>query len=236
MKGRLAQAWQKLISDTVGTDRYWWIALLHAAFYEDMDKAVTGCVRGRVLDMGAGQMAWKRLLCSHSEDYFSGDVVRGHPDLDVIFDVTAGLPFADGTFNTVFCCSVLEHVKEPTRAFAEMHRVLTRQGVTIVSLPFVYNLHDEPYDYYRFTRYGIEYLAEATGFEVEKMVVSGGIFHLVLNLPSAAMATVWASLGLHSLIRPTTRFWLALARKLDRVGGLREIFASNHIAILRKRG
>lgn len=233
MTGPLAQIWRELIVETVRTERYWWIALQHAAVYDDMQNVVVRYARGRTLDMGAGQLAWRELLQKHCQEYFSGDLTAGFPELDLLFDVKQ-LPFPDETFDTLFCCSVLEHLPDPWEAFSEMWRILSPGGVAIVSLPFVYNLHDEPYDYYRFTRYGIEHLAKQAGFEVQEVVVNGGLFHLFFNVPSVVMSTLWARLGLVSFIRPTTRFWLALARKLDRVDRLSDLFASNHIAVLRK--
>jgi SAM-dependent methyltransferase len=228
------QVWRKLIAETIGTERYWWIALQNAAFYRDMEPLVAKYAAGRALDMGAGQLAWKDLLTRHVEVYTSGDLTPGHRQLDVVFDVTGGLPFADESFDTVFCCSVLEHAVEPWRAFSEMRRVLSAEGKAIVSVPFLFPLHDEPHDYYRFTGYGVRYLAQRSGFQVEEMVVNGGLFHLLLNVPSVVMSTICVSLRARGLIKPFTRFWLDLARKLDRLDRLKDVFASNHIVVLRK--
>lgn len=234
MTGRLTKAWQRLNSRTIGTEAYWWIALQHAAVYQDMKPLVEKYARGRALDVGAGRLAWRSLLCRYVEAYTSGDVTAQHPDLDVILDISGRLPFADGSFDTVFCCSVLEHAPEPWNAFSEMWRVLKPGGTAIVSLPFMFQMHDEPHDYYRFSRYGIEHMAEKAGFRWEESMVNGGLFHLILNLPSVAMSMAWESVGAGFLIRPTTRFWLALARSLENVVGLKERFASNHIVVLRK--
>ncbi len=232
--GRSALAWRRLNANTIGTDDYWWIGVQNAAFAQDMAPLIAGHARGRTLDVGAGRLAWRSLLTRHVASYFSGDVTREHLDLDVVFDVTSGLPFADAAFDTVFCCSVLEHAPEPWEALSEMYRVLAPGGIAIVSLPFVLHLHDEPYDYYRFTRYGVEHLAKRAGFQVVQMVVNGGLLHLVLNLPSVVLSTIWETASLRALIRPTTRLWLALARRLDNLFNLKELFASNYIVVLRK--
>ncbi|MBI5569085.1 MAG: class I SAM-dependent methyltransferase [Desulfomonile tiedjei] len=235
MTDRLKEGWRKLNAETIGTDAYWWIAVESATFYEDMKRVVEQYAYGRALDAGAGRLAWRELLSRHVGTYLSGDLNVEHDQLDVVFDLTARFPFPDGSFDTLFCCSVLEHAPEPWDAFSEMSRVLTRGGVAIVSLPFLLHLHDEPHDYYRFTRYGIEYLASKAGFEVKEVVVNGGLFHLVLNVPSIVLSIVWQALGARFLIRPTTRFWVALAKTFDRWSGLGDSFASNYIVILRKR-
>ena len=66
------------------------------------------------------------------------------------------------------------------------------------------------------------------------MVVNGGLFRLILILPSVVLSTIWETVGLRALIRPTTLFWLALARRLDGVFNLKELFASNYIVVLKK--
>lgn len=68
------------------------------------------------------------------------------------------LPFKDEEFDIVLCCSVLEHLEDPRKAIAEMMRVLKPKGRIIVSVPFLFPLHDAPGDYWRFTKYGLRSL------------------------------------------------------------------------------
>jgi SAM-dependent methyltransferase len=231
---RTSQAWRRLNAETIGTAEYWWIGLENAAFFQDMQPLISRYAHGRLLDIGAGRLAWKTLLQERTTSYLSGDVTRDHRGLDLVCDVSRLLPFADASFDTLFCCSVLEHTPEPWHAFAEMWRILAPNGLAIVSLPFLLHVHDEPHDYYRFTRYGFEYLAGKAGFEIVEMVASGGFFHLMLNVPSVVMSVAWEMAGLLSGIEPTTRIWLAVARAMDGLFGTKERFASNHIAVLRK--
>jgi SAM-dependent methyltransferase len=223
-----------LNEETIGTDAYWWIALQNAAFYADMKPLIEKYVRGRTLDIGAGQLAWRPLLKKRGTAYISGDLTREHPEIDTLFDATKAYPFANGSFDTLFCCSVLEHAREPWLAFDEMWRVLAPGGVAIVSVPFVFYLHGQPHDYYRFTRYAIKYLAERAGFEIEEMVVNGGLVQMLLNIPSVMLSTILSAVGLTRLIPTVTRVFLALDRlvgaRLERQG----LFAMNHIAVLKK--
>ena len=231
---RLALGWTRLNEDTVGTDTYWWIALQNAAFYSDMRPIIEKYVRGRTLDIGAGRLAWRELLKKHSTSYLSADLTREHPDLDLTFDATGSYPFEDESFDTIYCCSVLEHAREPWRAFSEMWRVLAPGGVAIVSVPFVFYLHGQPHDYYRFSRYALTYLAERSGFEVVDIVSNGGLVQLLLNIPSVALSTLMASVGLTRIVPVVTRGFLIvdriLGRKVERDGA----FAMNNLAIFRK--
>ncbi len=234
MEARFNRIWLRLNAETVGSDDHWWIALQNRAFFEDMAPVIRKWVRGRVLDLGAGRLAWESLIGEQTDDCLSVDLALHHPDLDALVDATAALPFQDASFDVVFCCSVLEHAPEPWNAFSEIFRVLKPDGTAIISLPFVLHLHDAPLDFYRFTRFGIERLALASGFRVEEIVVNGGLFHLFLNVPSVVTSVSLDAVGLRSLMRPSTRVWLQAARFFDRVFRLREPFASNHIAVLRK--
>lgn len=79
------------------------------------------------------------------------------------------LPFPEGSFDGVLCTQVLEHVSDPRNLLAEMHRVIKPGGGLILSLPFVWQEHEEPYDFFRFTRFGIVDLLGQSGFEVESV-------------------------------------------------------------------
>jgi SAM-dependent methyltransferase len=179
-------------------------------------------------------LAWKNLLSPRVETYISGDVVLEDSRIDVVLDVSSRLPFADESFDTVFCCSVLEHVQRPWEALSELRRILSPGGTLLISLPFILHLHDLPHDYYRFSIYGAEYLAHEAGLEIKKVAINGGLFHLMLNPVSIAFSVIFEVSRLHSLVPIFNRLWLALAEKLDRLFGLKDAFASNHIFAMRK--
>ncbi len=226
--------WRQLNSATIGSDRYWSISLLNAAFYNDMMPFIADYAHGRCLDIGAGRLAWKDSLSPRVETYISGDVVLENPRMDVVLDIASRLPFSDESFDTVFCCSVLEHVPRPWQALSEVRRILVPGGTLIISLPFILHLHDLPHDYYRFSIYGAEYLVHEAGFEIQEVAINGGFVHLVLNPVSIAFSVIFQVLHLHSLVPISSRLWVALAEKLDRLFGLKDVYASNHILALRK--
>jgi len=94
------------------------------------------------------------------------------------------LPFKSGAFDTVLTTQVLEHVPEPHIVFSEVARVLKQGGTMMATVPQTWGLHEEPFDYYRYTKYGLTYLAEKNGLKVETVVARGGFFAMAGQLLS----------------------------------------------------
>ena len=75
-------------------------------------------------------------------------------------------PFDDARFESVLCNQVLEHVFNPEEFIAEIHRVLTPGGRLILTVPFVWDEHEQPHDYARYSSFGLRSLLERNGFQV----------------------------------------------------------------------
>ncbi|MFQ5765520.1 MAG: class I SAM-dependent methyltransferase, partial [Rhodospirillales bacterium] len=76
---------------------------------------------------------------------------------DMVGDIV-DFDFGGRAFDVVVMAEVLEHVRQPDRAIKAVHGILKPGGSLILSAPFVFPIHDRPDDYYRFTRYGLEWL------------------------------------------------------------------------------
>lgn len=120
-----------------------------------------------LLDVGAGIAPYRELF-PHIH-YLTCDWNHSIYDAPIDFYATAmNLPVAKSSFDAVLCTEVLEHVPDPLSAFSEFHRILKPGGRVWITVPFVWFLHEEPYDYYRYTSHGLRYLLERTGFsEIE---------------------------------------------------------------------
>lgn len=227
--------WAALNDATIGTAKYWNIAIQNRSFWLDMAPIISAFVADSVLDIGAGRLAWRSALKAKAGAYTSADMTREHPELDMVADLTKELPWPSGTYATLFCCSVLEHLLDFDRALSEMRRVLRSDGHLILSVPFLYYRHGDPYDFYRFTKFAIAHLAEKHDFEQIALVATGGLAEMVLNPISMAMNVIAHYLRLPFLISPTTRILTALARAADRRIDPGHRFATNHIVVLKKR-
>jgi len=144
----------------------------------------------RVLDAGAGEGQYKRTFARQRYtgiDLGVGDAAWNYADLDLRGDLAA-LPFACGAFEAAINIVTLEHVREPARVLCEMARVLKPAGRLLLVAPLEWEEHQEPHDYFRFTRYGLRYLLEAAGFVELDIRPMGGIFRLLSRRLLAAGA------------------------------------------------
>jgi SAM-dependent methyltransferase len=123
-----------------------------------------------VLDIGAGACPLREMLSRSGYEYRSLDVeqnVAGTIDHLARIDEPLGRELAGvGGFDLLVLTEVLEHVPEWEQAFKNLASLLKPGGHCIVTSPFFYMLHEEPYDFWRPTDHALRYFAEKNGFEV----------------------------------------------------------------------
>jgi SAM-dependent methyltransferase len=129
-------------------------------------------VSGRILDFGCGERPYEGLF-GNAAAYVGLDIaVSGHPDsekrVDVYYD-GKNIPLDDRSFDVVFSSEVFEHVFNIEEILLEIRRVMKLDGTLIVSLPFAFPEHEKPYDFARYTSFGIRFLLERNGFEVVRV-------------------------------------------------------------------
>ena len=86
------------------------------------------------------------------------------------------IPTPDASFDTAMSTAALEHLAEPEQAIRECFRVLRDGSAAIYTVPFFWHLHSAPWDYYRFTRFGLQHLFEKAGFEVVELNALSGFW------------------------------------------------------------
>ncbi len=229
----LQRRWARVRAAATGTDAYWHLAVDHQAFHAAMAPLLDAYIAGWTLDVGAGQLAWCVEIARRASRYVAADVTVTHPDLDIIFDVQRPWPFASASFDSLFCCSVLEHVREPWGTLDEFYRVLRPGGHVVLSVPFLYYLHGAPQDYFRFTPFGIRHLARRAGFEVLVCQPYGGLAHTLLNVPSLLVTSALWSPRFRELPQQITALCSGLAAALDRPDRS-HVFAQNVNLVLRR--
>lgn len=150
-------------------------------------KSLSGSISGSILDVGCGQKPYRALFtCS---EYIGMDIENpGHDhsneDIDIFYDGKE-FPFPAQRFDNILCNQVLEHVFEPTLLLTEMNRVLKPGGHLLLTVPFVWDEHEQPNDYARYSSFGLKYLLESFGFTLIESRKSVGDIRVVFQLTNA---------------------------------------------------
>jgi len=125
-------------------------------------------LEGEVLDVGCGRKPYAHL--TRAKRYVGVDIdtpaTRALAAADHYYDGRT-LPFADASFDAVLCSQVLEHVFTPDEFLREIRRVLRPGGVLLLATPFVWDEHEQPQDYGRYSSFGLKALVERSGFALE---------------------------------------------------------------------
>lgn len=122
---------------------------------------------GQLLDVGCGSKPYRSLF---AVDTYVGldidsEVSRRLDVADQLYDGHT-FPFVDAAFNSVLCNQVLEHVFNPDQFLGEIARVLKPGGKLLLTVPFVWDEHEQPYDYARYSSFGLRALLERHRFRV----------------------------------------------------------------------
>ena len=142
-------------------------------------------LKGSILDFGCGRKPYKNLFTNASR-YVGLDMMgSGHDHtystVDVYYDGKI-IPFPDSSFDHVFSSEVFEHVENLDEILSELHRVLKPGGKILITVPFVWNEHEIPYDFRRFTKYGITSILKMHQFEMEKLETSSHFFETLYQM------------------------------------------------------
>jgi SAM-dependent methyltransferase len=154
------------------------------------DFAATLPPKARLLDAGAGEGQHRSFFARQrytGVDLAVGDSGWDYGSLDAIADLNA-LPFADGQFDAAINIVTLEHLREPQRAVAELGRALAAGGQLLIVAPQDWEMHQEPYDYFRYTRHGLDWLLNQAGLRAERIAPVGGLFRVLARRCLGALA------------------------------------------------
>lgn len=137
-------------------------------------------IKGVVLDAGSGEI--RRYKSSFKfEKYITLDINSAiRPD---IVGSVENIPLDSNSIDSIISTQVLEHVKNPQKAVKEFFRILKNDGYCLVTVPQSSELHEEPNDYFRFTRFGLEELFKKAGFKIILTEKRGGFWTLRTQEP-----------------------------------------------------
>lgn len=135
-------------------------------------------LKGKLVDIGCGTKPYRDLMRPFVIEHIGVDHEGSSHSKDNVdlLGTAYNVPVATDCFDCAICTSVLEHLEEPELALRECHRILKLGGVAIYSVPFIWHLHEEPRDFYRFSKHGIEYLFTKVGFEIVEIKALSGFW------------------------------------------------------------
>lgn len=153
-------------------------------------RALAGVLHGRVLEIGSGNQRLQKHLRADTRyiglDYPPSAKRYGlRPE---VWGDAARLPFRAATMDGVVMLEVVEHLPDPLTALREAGRVVAPGGRVWLSFPFLYPIHDAPYDYSRLTQFGLQQMAAEAGLEIMHLTERGGAAEAAALLASLALA------------------------------------------------
>ena len=152
------------------TDPYF---LHYRSLFSDLEKASLHA-RGRLLDVGCGNKPFAAMFRNRVGEHIGCDVVQSSDSRADVMCLATDLPFKDGSYDTVLLTQVIEHVADHRSMLHEAFRVLKSGGIMILSGPMYWPLHEEPYDFFRFTEHGLRFLLQTSGFAEVEIINNGG--------------------------------------------------------------
>lgn len=132
----------------------------------DRAKARFPTLHNKVLDLGCGTRPFEADILKYADEYIGVDWNNTPHGLraDIASDLNKPLPIQSDSFDHIVSFEVMEHLREPGVMLSEAFRVLKGGGSITVSTPFQWWVHEAPWDYYRYTCFGHQYLFEKVGF------------------------------------------------------------------------
>ncbi len=211
-----------------------WFSPVEHGMYETVTPLIREHFRGRVLDVGAGEMAYAEFVNEVADCYHGIDREMRTPGLTFVGDVADMHMIADESYDCILCLDVLEHVPDPKRVILEIRRVCKPGGTLVLSVPFLHRVHAEPDDYWRFTEFGLrEILRE--GFDVVSARDRGGLCCFLGNQVSVLWMTVFFGTFLYRPVAFFNALFIRACFWLDAKTRSGTQFATGHTLLARRR-
>jgi SAM-dependent methyltransferase len=138
---------------------------------------------GLLLDIGCGTKPYERMFSKATYkglDYRKAGANQ-NPHADILYD-GGKFPIKTKMFDYALATEVLEHVFEPDSFVGEIARILKPGGLLLLTVPFIWDEHEQPYDFGRYTSFGIRALLERNGFEILAQRKTGGFIETLGQL------------------------------------------------------
>lgn len=193
-----------------------------------------------LLDIGSGYSPYRKYF--KKTTYLTNDIKQNEGrTIDVVGNIEKGLTkIKNSSLDYILCTQVIEHLTNPHLAFKEFKRMLKPKGKLFLTTNFLYQIHMAPYDYYRFTKYGLILLGEKAGFKVSHLDSHGGIFQVLSYIITALPVRLYLKhhrrlyLGYLVVFAPIIIFLNIAAVALDKLDIDRELTINYEVIYTKK--
>jgi Methylase involved in ubiquinone/menaquinone biosynthesis len=146
-------------------------------------KAISAEITGNTLDVGCGTKPYEKYFKSSKYTGLEIDTTinRDIKKADIFYDGNT-FPFGNKEFDSVVSNQVFEHVFNPLNFLKEINRVLKINGKILLTVPFVWDEHEQPYDFARYSSFGLKSVLQNNGFEVISNKKSINDFRVLVQL------------------------------------------------------
>lgn len=134
--------------------------------------------KGVIYDLGCGERPYESFFLQYTDRYVGVDWSNTPHTLraDIIADLNKPLPIEADVADVIISISVLEHLCEPQVMLKEAHRILKSEGSIFLQVPWQWWIHEAPYDFYRYSPFGLKYQFEKAGFTDVQIQPTAGYF------------------------------------------------------------
>ncbi|GGK12010.1 class I SAM-dependent methyltransferase [Parabacteroides faecis] len=148
---------------------------------------------GDLADVGCGYVPMYEIYKEQTETQTCIDwanTLHKNEYLDMECDLNQPLNIENDKFDTIILSDVLEHIRKPEHLLRELYRITRLDGVLILGVPFYYWLHETPFDYFRYTKYGLKSMLEDSGYSLIEMNATGGVLDVWGDLTAKIFARI----------------------------------------------
>jgi len=163
---------QQLKDTNKGIDNVEYLAYKY--YFQDLFGSFKDYAKGRLLDIGCGNKPFSTFLKPLITEHVGCDIVQSSERSVDILCAANNIPLGSNSFDTVISTQTIEHVEDHQGLVNEAFRLLKPGGHFIVSGPMYWPLHEEPYDFFRFTKHGFTYILQKSGFRIAQIKSNGG--------------------------------------------------------------
>lgn len=224
-----------------------WFHVFFHPFYlirkgmDDKIETLAKFLPGTLLDFGCGSKPYKHYF-KNAVEYVGLDIEKsGHSHKDETIDVYYDgktIPFEKNHFDSIFASEVFEHIFNLEEILPEINRVLKTGGKLLISCPFAWPEHEIPYDFARYSSFGIRAIMERQGFKVVEQYKTGHFFEVIMQylifyifcfLPKKPS---WLYYLLHQLfILPIIIFTILVSFVLPKIMKRKDLYFNNVLLV-----